>query len=83
MLAGHKNKGKERIHTTLGHANFIALAETASLAALAAILVDGALVGGGADVVRVPWRRDRGARETECLRTGQMQPPFNLFNSHF
>ena len=55
-----KTKGKERTHTTLGHAHFVALAKAAGLAALAAILVNGALVGSRADVVCVPWGRVRG-----------------------
>ena len=76
---GHENKGKERIHTTLGHAHFIALAETASLAALAAILVNGALVGSRADIVCVPWGRKRGARETAYLRTGPIQAQLESF----
>lgn len=39
--------------TTFHHSNFITFSEAAGLAAFAAVLVDGALVGGGADVVIV------------------------------
>jgi len=39
--------------TTFHHSNFITLPESAGLAAFAAVLVDGALVGGRADVVIV------------------------------
>lgn len=40
-------------HATLCHAHFVALAEAARLAALAAVLIDSALVGRRADVVIV------------------------------
>lgn len=39
--------------TALHHAHFVAFAQAAGLAAFASVLVDGALVGGGADVVVV------------------------------
>lgn len=39
--------------TALHHAHFVALAQATGLAAFTPVLVDGALIGGGADVVIV------------------------------
>ncbi len=45
--------GKRKSPTTFHHSNFITFSQTAGLAAFAAVLVDGALVRGRADVVIV------------------------------
>lgn len=50
---GATQKIDRRLHTTLHHARFIALAESTGLAALATALVNGALVGGWTNIVIV------------------------------
>ena len=49
--------------TSFHHAHFVALAQAAGLAALPAVAVYGALVGGGAHVVVVTWHRRERERE--------------------